>query len=130
MSDTKKIYDSLAYLIDKMTRSTNFRLDFLNKEYHIIRDSDFVIMLTHQLPELDKDIDQYEISTMDSFTDRWIDLSLESLMATSGSKDYDTMWNHLNYFGITPDKVYELYSNDVFDYCPSYAQDEDFDEEE
>lgn len=129
MSDTKKIYESLSYLIDQMTRSSKFKLDFLNKEYHIIRDSDFVIMLTHQLPD-GEDEEDYEISTMDSFTDRWIDLSLESLMATSGSKDYDTMWNHLKYFGITPDKIYELYSNDEFEYCPRYEQDEDFDEAE
>jgi hypothetical protein len=129
MSDTKKIYDSLAYLIDKMTRSSSFKLDFLNKEYHIIRDNELVIMLTHQLPD-DHDEECYEISTIGTFTDRWVDLSMESLVATSGNKDYEIMWSHLNYFGITPDKVYELYSNDAFDYCPSYAQDEDFDEEE
>jgi len=128
MSNEKKIYDSLAYIMDQMTRSSSFKLDFLKKEYHMIRDSDFILMLSHQLPDGD-DEEYYEISTLGTFTDHWIDLSLESLMATSGNRDYDTMWSHLNYFGITPDKIYALYSNDNFEYCPRYEQ-EEFDEDE
>jgi hypothetical protein len=129
MSDIKKIYASIAYLIDQMPRSAHFRLDFLQKEYHMIRDNEFILMLTHQLPD-GEDEEYYEISTLGTFTDYWIDLSLETLMATSGNKDYDTMWSHLNYFGITPDKIYDLYSNDSFEYGPRYEQDENFDDED
>lgn len=123
MSDSKKIYEALAFLIDERSRSSMFRLPQTEKEYHVLRDGDIVIMLTYQYVD-----DEYEISTID-FTDRWIDLSLEQLMATSGSKDYELMWRHLDYFKITPDKIYELYSNDEFEYCPRYDLDEEEEEE-
>ena len=124
MSEQKKIYEAISYLIDKKTRASSFKLDILAKEYHVLRDGDIVIMLTYQWED-----DEYEMSTI-NIADRWIDLDLMDLMATSGSKDYELMWRHLNYFDITPDKIYELYANDEFEYCPRYEQDEDFDEEE
>ena len=123
MSDSKKIYESLAYIIDQKTRASSFKLDVLTKEYHVLRDGDIMIMLSYQWED-----DEYEISTL-NMADRWIDLDLLDLMATSGSKDYELMWRHLNYFDITPDKIYELYANDDFEYCPRYEVDEEEEEE-
>jgi nuclear transport factor 2 (NTF2) superfamily protein len=122
MSERKKIYQALSFLIDKQTRSSSFKLDALTKEYHVLRDGDIIIMLSYEWED-----DAYEISTI-NIADRWIDLDLLTLMSTSGSSDYDLMWRHLTYFGITPDKIYELYSNDTFEYCPKYEIDEEEEE--
>jgi hypothetical protein len=124
MNERKKIYESISYLIDKQTRSSFFKLDILSKEYHLLRDGDIIIMLAYQWED-----DEYEISTL-NIADRWIDLDLLTLVATSGSTDYDLMWRHLNYFGITPDKIYALYANDTFEYCPKYELDYEEREEE
>jgi hypothetical protein len=70
----------------------------------------------------DRNYDEYEISTL-SLAGTWIDLSLEQLMETNGSNEYSIMWRYLKYFNITPDKIYELYANDEFEYCPNYEQD-------
>jgi hypothetical protein len=118
MTEEKKIYDALAYIIDQKTRSSSFFLEATAKEYHVISDGEIIIMLAY-----DRDYQEYEISTL-NLGGKWIDISLSQLMATSGSGDYDLMWRYLNYFNITPDKIYELYSNDSFEYCPNYELNE------
>jgi hypothetical protein len=118
MSEEKKIYDALAYLIDKKSRSSSFYLSATDKEYHIISDGDIVVMLSHARQD-----NEYEISSM-NLGGKWVDLSLSHLMKTEGTTDYQMIWRYLNYFYITPDKIYELYANEEFEYCPNYAADE------
>jgi hypothetical protein len=123
MAEEKKIYEALAYLIDNKTRSSKFYLEVTGKEYHIVSDGEIVIMLAYS-----RDYDEYEISSM-NLGGAWLDLSLDQLMQTSGSKDYDLIWRYLKYFDITPDKIYELYANENFSYLPEYEADKaDFDE--
>lgn len=119
MSEQKKIYQAIAYLIDKQPRSSSFKLDMLAKEYHVLRDGDIIIMVTYEWND-----EEYEISTI-NMADRWVDLTLSALMAINGSTDYELMWRHLHYFGITPDKIYELYSNSEFEYYPHYDTNEE-----
>jgi hypothetical protein len=122
MTEEQKIYSVLSFLLDKKPRSTFFYLSTTNKEYHLLRDSEIIILLSY-----DRGENEYEISTMD-FTDKWINLDLLTLMQTQSFKDQEVMWKHLNYFGITPDKIYDLYSNDNFSYVPEYETNEtDFD---
>ena len=118
MSEEKKIYDALAFLIDSKSRSSSFYLEVTGKEYHVVSDGDIVIMLSYS-----RDYDEYEISSM-NMGGAWVDLSLPHLMATSGTKDYEMIWRYLNYFDITPDKIYDLYANENFEYCPRYEADE------
>jgi hypothetical protein len=112
--DTKKLYQSVAYLIKQHRRATAFYLPMTDKEYHLLSDGDIVIMLS-----LEREASDYEISTM-NFTGSWVDLELNALMATEGGMDYDLMWRHLKYFNITPDKIYDLYSSASFVYEPHY----------
>jgi hypothetical protein len=123
MNESKKIYDALAFLIDQQRRSSAFFLESTGKEYHMLSDGDIVIMLSYE-----REDNMYEISTI-NFIGAWIDLDLQALMAMSGSTQYEIMWRHLNYFNITPQKIYDLYSNDSFEYCLVYETDEtNFDE--
>lgn len=119
MSDPKKIYEALSYIVDQKSRSAAFYLNATDTEYHLLSDGDMVILVT-----LNRSENSYEISTM-NFVGQWIDVSLETLMQTQGGPDYDTLWRHLRYFNITPDKIYDLYSNDTFVYKPSYESEEE-----
>jgi hypothetical protein len=123
MQEAKKIYEALAYIIDKKSKSSSFFLEATGKEYHMVSDGDISIMLTYN-----RDDDEYEISTL-NLAGTWIDLSLNQLMATDGSKDYELVWRYLNYFNITPDKIYELYVSDNFEYCPNYDIESEEEEE-
>jgi hypothetical protein len=124
MSEEKKIYEVLSYIIDKKTRSSSFFLEATGKEYHMLSDGDIIIMLTYN-----RDDNAYEISTL-NLGGQWIDLPLNQLVAINGSKDYELMWRYLNYFNITPDKLYELYANDDFAYCPKYDTENEEEEQE
>jgi hypothetical protein len=124
MGEEKKVYDALSYIIDKKSKSSSFFLEATGKEYHMVSDGDIIIMLTYN-----RDDDEYEISTL-NLGGQWIDMALNQLMATNGSTDYELMWRYLNYFNITPDKIYELYINDNFEYCPNYKIESEEEEQE
>jgi hypothetical protein len=124
MREEKKIYECLSYIIDSKTRASSFFLEATGKEYHMVSDGDIVIMLSYN-----RDDEEYEISTL-NLGSQWVDISLSQLMATNGSTDYELMWRYLNYFNITPDKIYELYANDAFQYCPKYEIENEEEEQE
>lgn len=116
MDTQAKTYSVLSYLIDQKSRSKAFYLDQTGKEYHLLTDDEMVLLLTY-----DRRKHKYEISTM-NFIGQWVDLSLNQLLSTTNSPDYDLMWRHLNYFNITPDGIYDLYASENFTYSPSYEQ--------
>lgn len=117
MDTQAKIYSVLSYLIDKKSRSKAFYLDQTGKEYHLLTDDEIVLLLTYDRRE-----HEYELSTM-NFIGEWIDFSLNQLLVTTSSPDYDLMWGHLNYFHITPGGIYDLYASEDFVYHPSYEAD-------
>jgi hypothetical protein len=119
MSEERKIYEALSFLIDKQPRSSKFYLSSEDKEYHMLSDGDIVIILIYH--RADK---VYEISTM-SFTGSWIDLTLNDLVSIDSTSHRDLMWRHLEYFRITPDQIYGLYSSEGFEYCPRYHEEEE-----
>lgn len=123
MSHEPKTYSVLSYLIDQKSRSQPFYLETTGKEYHLLTDGEMVLLLTY-----DRQDNEYELSTM-NLVGSWIDISLNQLIATSSSPNYDLIWRHLKYFGITPDQIYNLYSNDAFTYVVNYEKEaSDFDE--
>jgi hypothetical protein len=123
MDSQVKTYSVLSYLLDQKSRSKPFYLEQTGKEYHLLTDGDMVLLLTYNRYE-----NEYEISTM-NLIGYWVGISLDELLATSSSPNYDLIWRHLKYFGITPDQIYNLYSNDTFSYSPRYQIEEpDFDE--
>jgi hypothetical protein len=123
MSDVKRVYSALGYLIKQKHRSSVFYLAELKREYHLISDGDIVILLIHDQSE-----ETYEVSTL-NLVGQWVDLDLDNLMMVDGGSLHDLIWRHLKYFNITPDLIYSLYANDTFEYCPRYEA-EEFDENE
>lgn len=116
MSDQRKVYEALSYIVDQKSRSSAFYLSATDTEYHLLSDGDMVILVT-----LNRSEDSYEVSTM-NFVGEWIDIPLDVLMQTQGGPDYDTVWRHLKYFNITSNNIYDLYANDTFTYQVDYTK--------